>query len=80
MAKEAERPMRWSKCRFLGLGMWLQILISMSLFFSFVPPIIYGAGKAELMPMETANTIGRKHVIRGYETGKPVSLRISLTF
>ena len=60
LAKEAERPMRWSKCRFLGLGMWLQILISMSLFFSFIPPIIYGAGQAELIPVETAEKIGNQ--------------------
>ena len=52
--------------------MWLQILISMSLFFSFIPPIIYGAGKAELMPMETADTMGKKQVIPPYIVIKPV--------
>ena len=78
LAKEAERPMRWSKCRFLGLGMWLQILIFMSLFFSFIPPIIYGAGQAELIPLETAEKIGREAIIAGDETGGPVSLIMSI--
>ena len=58
--------------------MWLQILISMSLFFSFVPPIIYGAGQAELIPVETANKIGRNPIITGHQTGEPVSLIMTI--
>ena len=50
----------------------------MSLFFSFVPPIIYGAGQAELIPVETANKIGRNPIITGHQTGEPVSLIMTI--
>merc|ERR1712157_246844 len=45
LATQTETPFRWARCRFIGLGMWLQILVIMSFGVTMVPlPLKYGLG------------------------------------